>query len=115
MSLSCSIFKIKYLEILKGVSEDDVPLKDAKVACFYWRFYAFILITVGGFGSQINHHLFNLQMALRYKGLSRTGLALLYRLGLGISLSSMDTYMKSETAELVERYLFRCLMTTTSC
>lgn len=58
------------------------------------RFFIFILSTINGHAGSWQR--FYLSFLLEFKGVSRSGLAVVSALGLGTKLTSYDSYRKSE-------------------
>lgn len=86
----------------KAVSDniDSIPYPDNALLLqmVVQKFYAWLLfsiksVTVLAYRQQFFH-----TMAMRFYGLSRTGIEVLYRLGVGCSITSMDNLLKVHLA-----------------
>jgi hypothetical protein len=62
------------------------------------KFYAWLLFNINSVTVLAYRQQFFHTMALRFYGLSRTGIEVLYRLGIGCSITSMDNLLKVHLA-----------------
>ncbi len=65
-------------------------------------FHSFILLSLRMMGTSVQHQLFYSTMVMDYRGASRTGLEIINKKGLGLPLSTYDTYLKSELTKAEE-------------